>query len=114
MGCDYYIQSELIIEYIDENNAFSKIKTNRCIEKCYIHNIPEEDSDDDLETQKQKYYTYVEKMIKDNTYKKMLYINDAWIKTSYEKKYLKELKIICPKMIKIINIYKDYTSWKRM
>ena len=51
MGCDYYTQSELVIEYIDMNGARSITKTNRTIEKRYVFNVPDEDSDDDEETQ---------------------------------------------------------------
>jgi hypothetical protein len=52
-------------------------------------------------------------MINEYTYKKMLYENEKWVKSSYEKKYVKELKIICPRMVKLVKVYKDNTAWKR-
>ncbi len=113
MGCDYYTQSELVIEYIDMNGARSITKTNRTIEKRYVFNVPDEDSDDDEETQYKKFQDELKRKIIENTHKKMLYENDAWIKSSYEKNYKKELPILCPRMVKIVKIYKDYTAWER-
>lgn len=113
MGCDYYIQSELVIEYVEEKGCICKTRTNRVLEKGYVFNIPDEDSDDDEETQLQKINKYIEKMIDKHTYKKILYDNGEWVKSSYEKKYVKDLKMICPRMVKLVKIYKDYIAWKR-
>ena len=33
MGCDYYIQTDLVIVYYDNNNALSSTKTNKFLEK---------------------------------------------------------------------------------
>ena len=55
MCCDYYIQTDLVIVYLDSNNRFSKTMTNRNIRKIYINHIHDFDSDDDDESQKQKY-----------------------------------------------------------
>jgi len=52
-------------------------------------------------------------MINENTYKKMLYEKDEWIKSSYEKKYIKDLNMSCPRMVKLIKVYKDHTAWER-
>jgi hypothetical protein len=114
MGCDYYKQSELVIEYIDNNGAISVTKTNRIVEKGYIFHITDNDSDDDEETQNEKYKKELEKRISENTYKKMLYENNSWTKSSYEKKYKNELFILCPRMVKLVKIYKDYYAWKRI
>jgi len=113
MGCDYYIQSELVIEYVDDKGAISKTSTNRVIEKCYVYYVPDEDSDDDQETQYKKFQDELKRKIIENTHKKMLYDNEEWVKSSYEKKYVKELKIICPRMVKLLKVYKDYTAWER-
>jgi len=113
MGCDYYTQSELVIEYVDDKGAISKTRTNRVLEKGYVFSVPDADSDDDYETQSKKYDEYIEKMINEHTYKKMLYDNEEWIKSSYEKKYAKDLNIICPRMVKLVKVYKDHSAWKR-
>ena len=113
MGCDYYIQSELVIEYVDDKGARSVTKTGRTLEKGYIFNVPDEDSDDDEETQYQKFKEEIERRIAKNTYKKILYENDGWIKASYEKRYKKECQIICPRMVKLLKVYKDYNAWER-
>lgn len=113
MGCDYYIRSELIVEYIDANGALSTTRTNRTMEKGYLMSVPDEDSDDDLETLQQKYNEELQKIIDRHNYKKMLYETGEWKKESYKKKYLQELNILCPRMIKIVKVYKEYTAWKR-
>lgn len=114
MGCDYYITSELVIEYIDTMGALSKTITNRILEKGYIMSVPEQDSDDDIETQQKKYDEELERTIDRRKYKKIMYENEKWVKSSYEKRYVKDLKFLCPNMVKIIKIYKDYNSWKNM
>ena len=113
MGCDYYTQSELVIEYVDDKGARSVTKTGRTLEKGYVFSIPDEDSDDDEETQYQKFKEELTRRINKNTYKKILYENDVWVKSSYEKKYVKDLKMICPRMVKLVKVYKDYTAWER-
>ena len=42
MGCDYYIQTDLVIVYYDNNNALSSTKTNKFLEKGYIMSISDE------------------------------------------------------------------------
>ena len=111
MVCDYYIQSELVIEFIETNGALSKTRTNRIVKRGYIMNIPDNDSDDDFETQEIKYNKELEKIMSQNTYNKILYENDRWIKLSYEKRYLKDIHILCPTMVKLIKIYKENTTW---
>ena len=41
----------------------------------------------------------------------MLYENDRWVKSSYEKRYLRDITILCPTMIKLIRVYKDITAF---
>ena len=55
----------------------------------------------------------LEKTIIKNTYKKMLYETEHWIKDTYEKRYYKKLAGLCPGIIKVIMVYKDYTPWKQ-
>jgi len=38
MGCDYYIQNELVIEYHDKSGRINTIYTNRSVEKGYVFN----------------------------------------------------------------------------
>jgi len=113
MPCDYYVQSDLVIVYFDNQGALSTTRTNRILEKGYIIKVPDEDSDDDLETQNKKWKEELQKIIEKYTYKKMLYESDKWIKDSYGKKYLQQINILCPRMSKIVKIYKDYYAWER-
>ena len=87
MGCDYYIQTELVIEYLDSKGRLSFTYTNRKLEKGYIHEPSDYDSDDDWETVSKKYYAEIERRISQNTYNKVLFENDEWIKESYKKNY---------------------------
>jgi hypothetical protein len=112
MGCDYYIQTDLVIIYYDNKGALSSITTNRQIEKRYIIYIQNEDSDDDQETQHKKWREELNRCIEQNSYKKILYNDDKWIQDSYEKKYSNELKKMSPRINKLVKIYKDYTAWK--
>ena len=111
MSCDYFIQTELVIEFIESNGALSKTTTNRRVNRGYILHIPDNDSDDDYETQEKKFNKELEKIMSKNTYQKMLYENDRWVKSSYEKRYLKDISILCPTMIKLIRVYKDISAF---
>jgi hypothetical protein len=113
MCCDYYIQTDLVIVYLDSNNRFSKTMTNRNIRKIYINHIHDFDSDDDDESQKQKYREELKRMIEKNNYKKNIYVNEEWVKKTYKKRYLKLLPSLCPGIKKLVNIYKNYSAWER-
>jgi hypothetical protein len=113
MVCDYYVQSDLVIVYYDNQGTLSTTRTNRILEKGYIFSVADEDSDEDEEIKYKKWKEELKRRVERNTYKKILYDNDNWIKESYEKKYSKELNIICPRMIKIVKVYKDYYAWER-
>lgn len=113
MGCDYYIQTELVIEYIDTTGKISYIWTNRDLTKGYIFNYLDKDSDDDHETCYKKYQAEIERKIKENTYNKILFENDVWIKESYRKKYEEQLKREFKEIRKFKKIYKKNTAWER-
>ena len=113
MSYDYVIKSELVIEFINEKGAMCKTITNRALKKEHLKDYPDKDSDDDEEIQLKKYHEELERIIKKYTYKKTLFENNLWIKASYEKRYIKDLKILCPDMVKIVKVYKNYTAWKR-
>jgi hypothetical protein len=105
MEYDYIIQSDLIIEYIDINGTISKTHTNRQVKKYYINVNQFEDSDYEEEYKKQ-----LNTCILENTRKKMLFENDNWIKESYRKRYEKKLLGICPRLNKLIRVYKNYIA----
>jgi hypothetical protein len=113
MGCDYYIQTELIINYYDDKCELITVIANRQIEKGYIFSFCGEDSDDDYETANKKYAEELNRIIDKNTYEKILFENNIWVKKSYENKYLPELKTKCPNLVTLIKIYKDYTAWEK-
>ncbi len=113
MGCDYYIQTELVIEYVDIVGRISIIRTNYNIQKGYIHQSPDYDSDDDQETCYKKYKAEITKRIKENTYNKILFDNENWIKETYRKNYEEILKREFKEIHKLKKIYKKITAWER-
>lgn len=113
MGCDYYIQSELVILYYDDKGMLSTIKTNINLEKGYVVSVYDEDSDDDDKKHTNKWKIKLDKSIRKNTYKKILYEDDKWFKESYQTKYLHYLNILFPRMVKLVKIYKDVSAWER-
>jgi hypothetical protein len=113
MGCDYYIQTELVIEYIDIVGRISSIRTNRSLDRGYIYQSHDYDSDDDQETCYKKYKAEIAKKIAENTYNKILFENDEWVKESYKKKYEEKLKREFKEIHKFKKIYKKATAWER-
>lgn len=113
MGCDYYIQTELIIEYNDKAGRINTIYTNRKLERCYVFHYQNKDSDDDLDTMDKKHRAEIERRIKNNTYNKILYQNGEWVKESYKRKYEDYLFKTYKDIVKFIKIYKKYSAWER-
>ncbi len=112
MGCDYYSQSKLIIEYRDEHNVIHKTTLYISdLEKHYMGSY-DYDSDDDYATKSAKYELALEKAIRELNYEKILYADDTWVKTSYKTNYEK----MCLRMVKqgtMIKLYKKYSAWER-
>jgi hypothetical protein len=111
MKCEYYIQSELVVKYVDKYSVMHKTITNTTIQKKYISNVPENDSNDDFEIRIDKYNKEIKKCIEKNIYNKMLYENDTWVKELYKKRYAKQISFLCPNLHKILTIYKKYSAW---
>lgn len=114
MCCDYYVQSEMVFEYSDKYGVMHKTTTNTIVEKQYIMSVPDNDSDDDFETQLDKYDKEIKKCITKNTYNKMLYEDGRWIKESYKKRYTKQVLFLCPNLHKLLKVYKSYLGWERI
>jgi hypothetical protein len=110
MGCDYYLQNELVIVYEDKDYKFCTIYTNRKIQKGYVFDY--RDTDDDEDTAHKKYRDEIEIRIKENTYNKILFEKGNWVKESYKTKYESYLNKTFPEIEKIISIYKKYSCWK--
>ena len=113
MGCDYYVQTELVIEYLDKIGRLSIIYTDRVINKGYIYQPSDYDSDDDYETAGKKYDAEIERRIAENTYDKFIFNDDNWIKESYKTKYNERLRREFKDIENIKKIYKKTTAWQR-
>lgn len=113
MGCDYYIQTELVIEYVDIVGRISSICTNLDITKGYVFNYSDKDSDDDVETCYKKHLAEIKRRLNQNTYDKVLFENNVWIKESYRKRYEEQLKREFKEIYTFKKIYKKVTAWER-
>jgi hypothetical protein len=113
MGCDYYVQTELVIEYLDKMGRLSIIYTDRFVDKRYIYQPSDYDSDDDWETAAKKYHAEIEHKIAENTYEKHIFSNDTWVKPSYKTKYDERFMREFKEIHNIKKIYKKTTAWKR-
>ena len=114
MGCDYYIQNVLVIEYQTKDGRINTIYTNRNVEKGYLFISPDYDSDDDVETFCKKYQAELERIIKKNEYDKMLFENGEWVKKSYKMNYEANLMETYKDIVKIVKVYKKYSAWERL
>jgi len=113
MGCDYYIQTELVIEFRYKNRKICTIYTNRELQKGYIFSYPDQDSDDDVETHDKKYHAELERRIQQHANNKMLFENEVWIKESYKKKYEDYILKIFNQIHEIKKVYKRTSPWQR-
>jgi hypothetical protein len=109
MGCDYYIQTDLVIEYLDKMGRLSLIYTNRSIKRGYLF----KELDNDTETSYKKYKAEIQIIIKNNTYNKILFDNANWVKETYKKNYKADIKRQFREIDNIQKIYKKTTAWER-
>ena len=102
MGCDYFIETSIVIEYYTNSGEVCKIITNTKRKKGFI---------DKNKYKTQKFIKKLEKKISKNCYIKHIYKDDKWIQDNYQEKYETKLKKWYPMIYKFISIYKDSISW---
>ncbi len=115
MTCDYYIQTELVCEYMDSSGKYHTLYTNRKMLNGYIQDdVASEDDDDELDhpTAKNRYIVLLTEKLNKHTYNKIFYDNDNWQKHRYKQKYDKYLKHIVPINSYIIKIFKKVKSYE--
>lgn len=112
MGYDFFIQSELVIEYIEVSGAHSKTFTDRQIKPYKLFSVPDEDSDDDIDTYKEKYDNEVERQMQLHQKVKILFKHGQWKKTSYGKRYESYISSICPRLDQLVSVKKIYQTFK--
>ena len=113
MWCDYYIQTELVIEYTDKSGRINTLYTDRQTKKGYVNRYFHEVSDDE-ETCYKKYIDEIERKINQNTFNKILFYNNEWVKPSYKLKYEAYLMKTCREIYNIIKVYKKTSAWRRL
>ena len=115
MTCDYYIQTDLVCEYMDASGKHHTLYTNRKMLKGYIqYDVASEDDDDELDqpTATNRYLVLLTEKLNKNTYNKMFYDNDNWQKSRYKQKYEKYLTKFVPRNSYIIKIFKKVKSYE--
>jgi hypothetical protein len=100
MGCDYYVESSLIIDYISDKGNSCRIITNTTRKRGYV-----------TEKEETSFLKSLKRMLKKNTGIKMLYDNKEWLKEKYQKRYEKKLKKRFPEILEYKQIFKDYVAW---
>jgi len=81
--------------------------------KRYIFTYPDYNSDDDNDITNTKINIEIERKIKKNTYDKIIFDNDIWIKESYKKRYQGLFKREFKEIDNIKKIYKTNIAWKK-
>lgn len=89
INCDYYIQHDIIIEYISHDETIKQLKINLIKKYGYVGFI---DEDDDVN----EYEMHLKLHMKLNTYQIILY-NQEWINKKYNyllNDYLDGIKLV--------------------
>jgi hypothetical protein len=114
MGCDYYVQTEVVVKFLDTKGNLDTVETQQEIESKYIGYVSDYDSDDDDDTAHKKYEAQLAKRMKESCEKdKVLYENSHWVKDSYQLRYEALLKANFPQIQQFIKVYKTTTAWPR-
>lgn len=111
MNGQYYVQMDLVVEYLDINEQYCVMYTDRCIDKKYIDTYKNYDPNDDISTKEIKMKCEIERQINKYTYNKILY-NNEWLKKSYQIKYECFLKKSYKEIYKLIKVYTKITAFK--
>ncbi len=104
MSCDYFKQSQIVIEYYGTNGELMKVYTQRVVTNKYIR-YPEDIDAINLKEE-------MCKIIRKYNYNKILFQKNSWEKRSYKKKYEVHLLNLHLQPQSIIKIYKSYTAWE--
>jgi len=102
MGCDYYTEKSIIINYISSKGETCRIITNTKRERGFINKY--EPNTDKFNKKMNKYTTK-------NTYKKMIYENNTWLQDTYQEKYETKFRKWFPHIKDFIQIYKASVAW---
>jgi hypothetical protein len=111
MSCDYSVTNELVIEYINANGSIDKMYSDKQnIEYFIDKNDIDYDSDsENYATFDNKYKKLIEFKIAENTYNKIIYDNNVWIKPEYKHKF--DRLLFMYNITKVIRIYKKYKAF---
>ena len=104
MGCDFYIEKSLIIEYISLNGQLCKVAMTTKREKGYVNKY---------EPGSNKYERRLAKKMAKKSYVRMIYEKKTWIKEGYQKKYEAKIRKWFPEIKDFIKIYKDSIAWPK-
>jgi hypothetical protein len=110
MNSDYSVTNELVIEYLNSKGGIDKMYSDKQIIEYFIDkNDIDYDSDaDNFASYNDKYTILLSEKIKENTYNKLIFANDFWIKPEYQHKFTHLLFMY--NITKVFRIYKRYTA----
>ena len=108
--CDYYIQTELVCEYMDSYGKYHTLYTNRKMLNGYIQD--DDNELDHLTEKKRRYVLLLSEKLNKHRYNKIFYANNNWQKDRYKQKYDKYLKHIVPRNSSIVKIFKKVKSFE--
>ena len=109
----YYVQTELVVEYMDIHNTYCIMYTNRDICKKFIENYEICHPNDDINTQRNKINIAINKKIDKYTFNKIFY-DHKWLKESYQQTYENYLKNSFKEINidKLIRVYNKVSAFK--
>lgn len=105
MGCDYLIETSLVIEFYSIKGEICKIVTNTKRKKGFLYKYNEKSE------KSEKYVKKLEKKMGKKCYIKTIYENKTWSRDNYQEKYETKLRSWFPRIDTFIKIYKDSISW---
>ena len=97
----YYIDKSLVIEYLSNDNKICKIITDHMRRRVFTDNFSDING-----IILEKYKEYTNGKMRENKYRKSIYDNNLWVKTSYKKRYEKKIKKCFRDIYIIKKIYK--------
>ena len=94
MGCDYYIVTEIVIEYINAKNIRSKITTNGEFKRGYLSDIG----------------VNIQEIIDSQTYSHVLYNKGKWIKENNN--YMRMIENACTDLKTLVKVTFQSRAWE--
>jgi hypothetical protein len=112
INCDYYVDHNIIVDYIAPDGNIKQFKIDIMKERGYIAN-EDDDRNEEIDSE-HEYKRKLELRMKLNTYQIMFYENGKWIAEHHKDKYKASLYYILKDLgsEKYIRCYKNVHAYK--